>query len=122
MSEKLINNLKQLIQITNFASIGFCVAILFSLNCNAEVYFPEKNQIVASWDTSQSLENALIDLKNIEWHLQQSQYSGSSNVHLRQASMMLTKLSDSETAKPEFWYYKARVFEHQHQFTEALHA
>jgi tetratricopeptide (TPR) repeat protein len=52
--------------------------------------------------------------------LQQSQYAGSSNLHLRQASMMLDGLLNTQADKPEYWYYKARVFEHQHQFTSAL--
>jgi tetratricopeptide (TPR) repeat protein len=98
----------------------FVSAILFSTNSSAEVYRPTDNQVVASWDTSQSLNNTRVSLQNVEWHLQQSQYAGSSNLHLRQASMMLDGLLNTQADKPEYWYYKARVFEHQHQFTSAL--
>ena len=98
----------------------FILAILFSINSMAEIYRPTDNQVVAIWDTSQSLSNTRISLQNVEWHLQQSQYPGSSNLHLRQASTMLINLLDTQADKPEYWYYKARVFEHQHQFTSAL--
>jgi tetratricopeptide (TPR) repeat protein len=101
-------------------SFIFIISILFSLNSMAEVYRPTGNQVVARWDTSQSLNNTRVSLQNVEWHLQQSQYAGSSNLHLRQASMMLDGLLDTQADKPEYWYYKARVFEHQHQFTPAL--
>ena len=100
----------------------FILAILFSSNSMAEVYRPTDNQVVASWDTSQSLSSTRVSLQNVEWHLQQSQYSGSSNLHLRQASMMLDSLLDTQADRPKYWYYKARVFEHQHQFTLALQA
>ena len=97
-------------------------AILFSLDSMAEVYRPTDNQVVASWDTSQSLNNTRVSLQNVEWHLQQSQYAGSSNLHLRQASIMLDSLLINQADKPEYWYYKARILEHQHQFTSALQA
>lgn len=100
----------------------FILAILFSSNSMAEVYRPTDNHVVASWDSSQSLSNTRVSLHNVEWHLQQSQYLGSSNLHLRQASMMLDSLLDTQADKPEYWYYKARIFEHQHQFTPALQA
>jgi hypothetical protein len=87
----------------------FVSAILFSTNSSAEVYRPTDNQVVASWDTSQSLNNTRVSLQNVEWHLQQSQYAGSSNLHLRQASMMLDGLLNTQADKPEYWYYKARV-------------
>jgi hypothetical protein len=98
------------------------LAILFSLNSMAEVYRPTANQVVASWDSSQSLNNTRVSLQNVEWHLQQSQYAGSSNLHLRQASVMLDNLEETQADKPEYWYYKARVLEHQHQFIGALQA
>jgi tetratricopeptide (TPR) repeat protein len=100
----------------------FISAILFSLNSIAKVYSPTANQVVASWDTSQSINNTRVSLQNVEWHLQQSQYAGSSNLHLRQASLMLDKLLDTQAGQPEYWYYKARVLEHQHQFVLALQA
>ena len=121
-----IQNFIQLfIQLSNSIIINSCIfvlAILFSVNSMAEVYRPTDNHVVASWDTSQSLSNTRVSLHNVEWHLQQSQYPGSSNLHLRQASMMLDSLIDTQADRPEYWYYKARVFEHQHQFTPALQA
>ena len=90
-------------------SFIFIISILFNLNSMAEVYRPTGNQVVASWDTSQSLNNTRVSLQNVEWHLQQSQYAGSSNLHLRQASMMLDGLLDTQADKPEYWYYKAPV-------------
>jgi tetratricopeptide (TPR) repeat protein len=95
---------------------------LFSLNSEEEVYRPTANQVVASWNSSQSLDNTRVSLQNVEWHLQQSQYVGSSNLHLRQASVMLDNLEETQANKPEYWYYNARVLEHQHQFTAALQA
>lgn len=100
----------------------FIAAILFSLNSMAKVYSPTANQVVASWDTSQSINNTRVSLQNVEWHLQQSQYAGSSNLHLRQASLMLDNLLDTQAGQPEYWYYKARVLEHQHQFISAIQA
>jgi tetratricopeptide (TPR) repeat protein len=113
------------IQLRNSITLKLLVpilAILFSLNSVAEVYRPTANQVVASWDSSQSLDNTRVSLQNVEWHLQQSQYAGSSNLHLRQASVMLDNLEETQANKPEYWYYKARVLEHQHQFTAALQA
>ena len=117
--------IQNFIQLRNRIILNLLVpilAILFSLNSMAEVYQPTANQVVASWDSSQSLNNTRVSLRNIEWHLQQSQYAGSSNLHLRQASMMLDNLEETQADKPEYWYYKARVLEYQHQFIAALQA
>jgi tetratricopeptide (TPR) repeat protein len=125
MSEGDMQHNKIFIQLCNSINLNsriFILAILFSANSMAEVYRPTDNQVVASWDNSQSLSNTRVSLQNVEWHLQQSQYPGSSNLHLRQASMMLDGLLDTQADKPEYWYFKARVFEHQHQFTPALQA
>lgn len=100
----------------------FLFSILFSLNSMSQVYRPIDNQVVASWDTSQPINNTRMSLENVEWHLQQSQFAGASNVHLRQASLMLDKLQATQADKPEYWYYTARVLEHQHQFSAALNA
>jgi tetratricopeptide (TPR) repeat protein len=113
------------IQLRNSINLNPCIfilVILFSANSMAEIYRPADSQVVASWDSSQSLINTRVSLHNVEWHLQQSQYPGSSNLHLRQASMMLNSLLDTQADRPEYWYCKARVFEHQHQFTLALQA
>lgn len=122
LNQVYIQNLFQLHNSINLNSCIFILAILFSSSSIADVYRPTNNQVVASWDNSQSLNNTRVSLQNVEWHLQQSQYPGSSNLHLRQASMMLDSLLDTQADKPEYWYYKARVFEHQHQFTPALQA
>lgn len=98
------------------------ISLLFSTYSMSEVYRPSESQVVASWDSSQALNNTRISLENVEWHLQQSQYAGASNLHLRQASLMLDQLQSSHTNKPEFWYYTARVLEHQHQFSSAIQA
>jgi tetratricopeptide (TPR) repeat protein len=117
--------IQNFIQLRNSIILNLLVpilAILFSLNSIAEVYRPTANQVVASWDPSQSLDNTRVSLQNVEWHLQKSQYAGSSNLHLRQASVMLDNLEEIQANKAEYWYYKARVLEHQHQFTAALQA
>ncbi|MFQ3190449.1 MAG: tetratricopeptide (TPR) repeat protein [Paraglaciecola sp.] len=122
LNQVYIQNFFQLHNSINLNSCIFILAILFSSSSIADAYRPTNNQVVASWDNSQSLSNTRVSLQNVEWHLQQSQYPGSSNLHLRQASMMLDSLLDTQADKPEYWYYKARVFEHQHQFTPALQA
>lgn len=102
--------------------VTFFFSILFSLNSMSEVYRPSVNQVVASWDTQQSINNTRISLQNVAWHLQQSQFAGASNLHLRQASGMLDRLQETQADNAEYWYYTARVLEHQHQFSSALQA
>ncbi|MGS2721453.1 tetratricopeptide repeat protein [Paraglaciecola aestuariivivens] len=91
-----------------------------SLPTAGQAYQPSKEQVVASWDNQQALSSSRASLQNIAWHLEQSQYPGQSNLHLRQASQMLHTLANSHSQQPEYWYYQARVLEHQHQFQQAL--
>ncbi|WP_299080281.1 hypothetical protein [uncultured Paraglaciecola sp.] len=118
----MLQNLRNFQFLTFFKRAIFGLGVMFSSHqlCMAEVYQPSNNQVVANWDINQSLKNAQVSLENVEWHLRQSQYVGLSNLHLRQASNMLSKLSEADKNKPEYWYYSARILEHQHQFSDAL--
>ncbi len=99
-----------------------CLLLGFSFSSAAKVSTPSSQQIVATWDTQQALKNSRASLDSVAWHIKQAQFPGVSNVHLRQASQMLKQLAKTEQSVAEYWYYQARVLEHQHQFEAALGA
>lgn len=98
--------------------LGTICLVLTSWFSHALPYQPSKDDTVARWDMVQYSEPESSTVERLAWHFDRAQYPGMENLHLAQAAEILASHEPFE-GKPEYAYFAARLYQHQHNFVQA---